>query len=284
MPFFMDVHRRGERISYEEVAAAHLADIEAQGRFGVTYHQYFLNEAAGTVFCVAEAPDIRSCEAVHEVAHGNTAEEIIEISPLMLEAFLGRTLVDPDGRSVRADGEPEAAERTILFTDIVGSTAYGLRLGDEAALSVVLVHDRAVSLALDGGSGRAVKRTGDGSMLAFEDAAAAVDAAIAIQRRLEIERATAGVPALQVRIGLNLGEPVAAHDDLYGTAVNLARRICDAAGPGEIHASQAVRDRLDPTVHAPIPIGARALKGFDDPVAVYEIPWRQLDESRPDPA
>lgn len=110
----------------------------------------------------------------------------------------------------------------------------GVQLGDKVALAIVSVHDRAVSLGLAGRAGRAVKRTGDGSMLAFEDVEEAVDAAIEIQRTLVIERATAGAPQLHVRSGLNLGEPVAAHDDLYGTAVNLARRACDAAGPDEI--------------------------------------------------
>lgn len=273
MPFFMDVHRSTEPTSYREVAAAHLADVEAQSRFGVIYHQYFLNEEAGTVFCVAEAPSAEACEAVHEVAHGNTAEEIIEISPLMLEVFLGKPLVDADGLSLHPDGRPDAAERTIVFTDIVDSTAWGIELGDEAALAIVTVHDRAVSLGLAGRSGRAVKRTGDGSMLAFEDAGEAVDAAVEIQRRLGIERATSGAPELHVRIGLNLGEPVAAHDDLYGTAVNLARRVCDAAGPDEIYATQGVFDRLDLDVHGSTPLGERTFKGFDHPVRVHRITW-----------
>jgi class 3 adenylate cyclase len=273
MPFFMDVHRSTERISYREVAAAHLADVEAQSRFGVTYHQYFLNEEAGTVFCVAEAPDAGACEAVHEVAHGNTAEEIIEISPLMLEVFLGKPLVDADGLALHPDGRPDAAERTIVFTDIVDSTAWGVQLGDEAALAIITVHDRAVSLGLAGRAGRAVKRTGDGSMLAFEHASEAVDAAIEIQRRLVIERGMPGAPDLHVRIGLNLGEPVAAHDDLYGTAVNLARRVCDAAGPDEIYTTQTVVDRLDPDAHVSAPLGERTLKGFDHPVGVHRVTW-----------
>jgi class 3 adenylate cyclase len=275
VPFFMDVHRRDEPLTYEEVAAAHLADVEAQSRFGVTYHQYFLNEEAGTVFCIAEGPDAQACQAVHEVAHGNTAEEIIEIAPLMLEAFLGTPLVDAHGRALHRDGGPDPADRTIVFTDIVDSTAWGVRLGDQAALTLVAVHDRAVSLALGGRAGKAVKRTGDGSMLAFEDAREAVDAAIDIQRRLAAERALPDAPDLHVRIGLNLGEPVAAHGDLYGTAVNLARRVCDAADADEIYATQAVCDRLDREGHAVTPVGERAFKGLDTPVTVSRIAWRR---------
>ncbi len=273
MPFFMDVHRAGGEVSLEQVASDHLADMDAQDRFGVVYHRYFVNEGSGTVFCLAEAPSADACVAVHQVAHGNTAEEIIEVTPLVLEAFLGGGRTAGDGLALGRDGTPDAAERTVAFTDIVDSTGWGVRLGDRAAFRLVRDHDRIVEKVLSGGAGQVVKGTGDGSLLSFRDPAAAVDAAIAIQGLLQAERAVPGAVDFRVRIGIDLGEPVAAHGDLYGRAVNLARRVCDAAAPDEILATDAVRARLEVGRYEVSSAGERSLKGFDQPVALSRIGW-----------
>lgn len=272
MPFFMDVHRNLDEVTAEGVAKAHLADTAAQAEHGVIYHRYFINEEAGTVFCIAEGPSAEACQAVHEVAHGNTAEEIIEVAPLAVEAFMGAPIVDPDGLVLGSDGRPDRAERTILFTDIVESTALGQELGDEIGLQLVEAHDRLVNLTLTGRSGRVVKRTGDGSMVSFTDTSDGVAMAIDLQARLsEVRRAPDAIP-FHVRIGINLGEPVAAHGDLFGAAVNLARRVCDAAGPDEILVTSAVAARV--TEVPLVPLGHQRLKGFDSPVELHRVAAR----------
>src|SRR4051794_9176881 len=159
---------------------------------------------------------------------------------------------------------------TILFTDLVGSTALFDRRGDEAADTMRREHFTALRGAIADHGGREVKSTGDGLMVAFSSAVGAVRCAIAMQQ------ATTGAPAgPQVRIGLDAGEPVADGEDLYGTPVIVASRLCDAADAGEILASDLVRQvagrRGDEVMR---PAGSMRLRGLADPVAVADVAWR----------
>ena len=130
---------------------------------------------------------------------------------------------------------------TILFTDIEGSTSLTQRLGDAGAQDLLRTHNAIVREALNAHAGSEIKHTGDGIMASFPLASSAVACAIAIQRALVDHAVEPRQAPLRVRIGLNAGEPVAEDEDLFGTAVQLARRVCDAAKAGEILASEVVR-------------------------------------------
>lgn len=79
MGLFMDVHNLGGRVSAEDVAAAHQADLEIQGSHGVTYLRYWVNEEQGKVFCLVESPDAATANQVHRDAHGLVADEIYPV-------------------------------------------------------------------------------------------------------------------------------------------------------------------------------------------------------------
>jgi hypothetical protein len=79
MPLYMDVHRNVEGLTADAVADAHKKDLEVQDKHGVKYHRYWYNEETGMVFCLAEAPSKEAAEAVHQEAHGLTADEIVEV-------------------------------------------------------------------------------------------------------------------------------------------------------------------------------------------------------------
>jgi len=166
---------------------------------------------------------------------------------------------------------------TILFTDIVGSTALTRRLGDEGARVVLRGHERIVREALAAHGGSEVKATGDGFMASFGSARKALECAIAVQKAFAegggAGGSANGVP-LQVRIGLNAGEPVAEDGDLFGTAVNVAARIADQAQGGEILASNVVRELTAGKGFGFSDRGEQVLRGFEDPVRVYAVNWR----------
>jgi DNA-binding NarL/FixJ family response regulator len=164
---------------------------------------------------------------------------------------------------------------TILFSDIVGSTALFDRLGDDAADALRRAQFDVMRRAVAATGGREVKSTGDGLMVAFASAVAAVRCAVAMQRD------TAGAEGLELRVGLDAGEPLAEGDDLYGRPVIVASRLCDAAAAGEILASEAVRHVATGRIAEPIePAGALRLKGIAEPVATARIAWRE-DEVPP---
>lgn len=80
MPLFMDVHQAlPEGATAKDVAGAHEADLAVQDRYGVDYRSYWVDETAGKVFCLVEAPDAEAAIAVHREAHGLVADEIYPV-------------------------------------------------------------------------------------------------------------------------------------------------------------------------------------------------------------
>jgi hypothetical protein len=80
MPLYMDVHNMDGGVSAADVAKAHEADLATQGPHGVEYKKYWVDEKAGKIFCLVEAPDAEAANTVHREAHGLVADQIFEVS------------------------------------------------------------------------------------------------------------------------------------------------------------------------------------------------------------
>ncbi len=80
MPTYMDVHTLDGGVSATDVAEAHQADLETQKKYGVSYKRYWVDESAGKIFCLVDAPDAATAARVHKEAHGLVADEIYEVS------------------------------------------------------------------------------------------------------------------------------------------------------------------------------------------------------------
>jgi adenylate cyclase len=119
-----------------------------------------------------------------------------------------------------------------------------------------------------------VKHTGDGIMASFASVGRAVECAISVQRALANHNDTNADMTLRVRIGMSAGEPVAEHQDLFGAAVNLARRTCDFADAGQILVTSVVRDLSIGKTFRFVDRGDATLRGFADPVRLFEVDWR----------
>ena len=79
MPLFMDVHTIDGGMTVEDVAKAHMADLQTQSTYDVRYLRYWVNEAEGKVFCLVEAPSAAAASTVHREAHGLVAESVFEV-------------------------------------------------------------------------------------------------------------------------------------------------------------------------------------------------------------
>jgi hypothetical protein len=79
MPLFMDVHHMDGEVSAKDVAEAHQKDMQTQGQYGVDYKNYWVDEKAGKIFCLVDAPDAETAHRVHREAHGLVADEIYEV-------------------------------------------------------------------------------------------------------------------------------------------------------------------------------------------------------------
>src|SRR5256714_8853999 len=131
---------------------------------------------------------------------------------------------------------------TGLFTDIVGHTEMMQRLGDAKGRDVLRQHEQITRDTLRQHAGAEVKTMGDGFMASFGSVTRALECAIALQRAFASRNQEPGTESLQLRVGLNAGEPIEEDGDLFGSTVILASRIASSAGPGEILTSVAVRE------------------------------------------
>lgn len=270
----MDIHRNLDA-TLDALAQAHVSDLEAQEKHGVKYLKYWFNPEARTVCCLVEGPNKEACAAVHREAHGLVADKIIDVESSMVEAFLGGGQESVIGAAMWGDGTLDGGFRTILFTDMVDSTSQTQRLGDEDAMRLLRRHDAVIRDALAGSGGREVKHTGDGIMASFASASRAIECAITIQRALAAHNEQSPDRPIQIRIGLNAGEPVAEKQDLFGAAVQLARRVCDSASTEGILVTNVVRDLCLGKPFEFRDRGKATLKGFAEPVRVHEVVWHE---------
>ncbi|HEX8024691.1 MAG TPA: nickel-binding protein [Candidatus Limnocylindrales bacterium] len=264
MPLYMDRHDvRG--ITAEQVAQAHLMDLAASPKHGVEFLSYWFDGANNAAFCLAKAPSPQEMQAVHAETHGLVSNEIISVAEDNLLRFLGRIENPTDAT------QATSAFRTVLFTDLEGSTSLLNQLGQSAYLLLLTEHDLIIRRALVNAHGREVKHTGDGIMAAFEDVADGLRCAIAIEAGFAARNLAIPEPELRVRIGMAAGEPVDHNDDLFGSTVTLAARICQAADAGQILVSDRVRELGAEQGFAFSRAMLRDLKGFPDPIAVFEL-------------
>ncbi len=170
---------------------------------------------------------------------------------------------------------------TVLFTDLVGSTALRAELGEDVAEDVRRAHDSAVAEVVAGHGGRIVKGLGDGFLATFGSAARAVAAAVGIQQGVDALRFAEPHVSLSLRVGISLGDVTVEHADVFGTPVIEAARLCAAAEGGQILAASVVealaRGRGG---HVFTPVGELELKGLAEPIATVEIGWERSVRER----
>lgn len=270
MPIYMDVHPGLGDATPEDVAAAHRRDLEVQHNYGVRFLSYWFSDPEGKAFCLADSPDVESLVECHKAAHGLMPHEVIEVEAPTLAQFMGSSETDEHDRAT-VDGQPDSALRAIMFTDIEGSTDVSTRHGDAAAFELIQAHNELVREALNGFGGREVKHTGDGILASFVSVSRAIEASIFIQRDCDRRRQEGS--KLAIKIGISAGEPVEDSNDLFGASVNLAARICAHAAGGQTLVSGPVRDLAIGKNHQFEGQGTIGLKGFPDPVPLYEVDW-----------
>ncbi|MEX2238717.1 MAG: adenylate/guanylate cyclase domain-containing protein [Dehalococcoidia bacterium] len=168
-----------------------------------------------------------------------------------------------------AAAPPALLEGAVVFTDIVGFTEYTALQGDEQALALLAVQDGFVADSLPA-DGRVVKEIGDGLMLWLPDACAALLTGLLLSQRFEEWSDEAMIP-LGLRVGMNYGQFMRRGDDLVGHCVNVASRIVNVAGPGEVLVSETVVGRVNDQLEGVLfdELGPVVMKGVPEPVRLF---------------
>ena len=240
MPVYMDRHYV-EGATRHALADAHQKDLALQDKYHVKFLTYWFDEMRSTAFCLIEAPNREIIERAHNEAHGSVPNEVIQVDPNVVDAFLGRIKDPPpvEPSPGQAGEIPiDAGFRAIMFTDLKDSTLMTTLYGDTKALHLLHIHNALTRNSLKAHKGREVKHTGDGIMASFAAVRDAVGCAIAIQKAFAAYNKENPQALLNLRIGLSAGEPIEEHGDLFGKAVQLAARLCAHTEPGRILVDQ----------------------------------------------
>ena len=164
----------------------------------------------------------------------------------------------------------------VLFTDIVGSTALASNLAADAADELRREHFSILRQAIAEAGGTEVKNLGDGVMVVFSSASAALSCAVAMLQGIERDN-RAREQAVGLRVGLSVGEVSREDDDYFGDPVIEAARLCATCESGQVLAADMVRGMAGRrSKHECRPLGELTLKGLPDPVATVEVRWEPL--------
>ena len=166
------------------------------------------------------------------------------------------------------------APRALLLIDVAGSLRITRQLGDIEAYRLLKFLSTTISHSPTMTGGRLVRSLGDGFLLEFDTVQGASAHAGAAPRGVEELNPTGC--SLKVRCGIHYGDVLEADGDVFGVAVYLAARVCSHAHGGEILLTDAARDA---NAGAPLPLnsfGPTLLPGFEEPVCLFELPWRDL--------
>jgi class 3 adenylate cyclase len=180
------------------------------------------------------------------------------------EAWCSLEFASAHNFGVPAQALGERVLATILFTDIVDSTATAARLGDRAWAQLMHEHNMRIRAAIDRHRGREMDCAGDGLFTVFDGAARAVQAAALMDPAV----ASLGI---RVRVGIHTGEVEFDGGKARGVAVHAAARIAALAGPGEVYVSGTTRDMLDGSGLGFEPRGEHELKGLSGARPVFAL-------------
>ncbi len=162
-------------------------------------------------------------------------------------------------------------QRTVLFTDLVDSTAMNVRRGDDAYVELLDQHNAILRMRLRQFDGVEIKHTGDGMAAWFSSPLSACECALAMRDDLAEHNANHPEAPLLVRFGLASGVPIARDGDLFGVSVTLAARLCGYAAPGQILVSRDLAAVDAATRLSFRPLDPVRLKGFPEPVATFAL-------------
>ncbi len=190
-------------------------------------------------------------------AAARAADRLLEREAVTREVSLGALQVW-QALTERVSGRPANAEVTLVFTDLVGFSAWSLAAGDDATLRLLRRVAQVVEPPLLESGGHIVKRMGDGIMAVFADPGTAVRAVIAARegvRTVEVEGFTP-----KMRVGVHTGRPQRLGSDWLGIDVNLAARVMERATRGELVVSEATLERIPPEDLESLGVTAKRLR------------------------
>ena len=218
----MDFHKI-ENVTVEEVKNAHMADLAVQDKYGVIFHQFWVNQEAGTVFCLVEGPDKETCELVHQSSHGNIPCAMTEVEVGLYKSVMGEEQKVDHGFVHNVDGTIDQGYRTILATTIYGN-AKNVSAKDPLHIEALRKAKKLILEKIFTFKGREIQwETSDSLVGVFNDSIQAVKCGSKIlQQFIQVEGRE---PEVILKIGISAAQPVTEKGDFFNEAIRLAHRL-----------------------------------------------------------
>jgi AraC-like DNA-binding protein len=238
MPIFMDRHDVSETVTAEIVAQLHQQDLKIQDQFGCRGLTYWFDDKRKTAFCLVEAPAKKAIAKMHQFAHGEVPNKIIEVDAHIVESFLGR-IEDPQkakDNSLNIINDP--AFRAVM---VIGLRSVAKKPNDPGLKSSFFNYSQEILNLLKVYEGTTVKKTENYYLVSFKSVSKAVHAAIDIRSVFHDLRNQLISENIILKIGLSAGAPVTEKKLFFEDTIKLAERMCKAI-KGEIVVSSEVKE------------------------------------------
>ena len=239
MPIYMDVHIV-PGVKARDVAEAHRKDLLHQEEYDCKCMTYWIDEKRESIFCLIDAPDKKAVEEMHNKAHGLVPNKVIEVSPTVVESFLGR-IYDPSEAEVTDDGLKVFSDpsfRILLVTKTTDPVLLQYKLGAEKANELLSTHNGIIRRSLAQFGGSEVEHAGSGFIISFSSAGKAVSCALAIQHDIP----SADAEKLGFKLSINAGEPIEKSNKLFGDTIQMAQYMCAVAKYLQVAMASSVKE------------------------------------------
>lgn len=224
MPIYMDRHDVSESVTAENVAQLHKEDLKIQKQFNCRGLTYWYDDIKKIAFCLLEAPNKESIHNMHNCAHGEVPNLILEVDEKLVESFLGR-IEDPDQTSsndLNIINDP--AQRTLMAVRFMAISLQGIRLSQlksnmEQAITLI-------AGLLEKFGGRLTEHKNGYLLISFKSAHQAVMCAFELENLFNDKIAGLYNSNSQIKIGVATGMPVVANKTFFEDTIKLVDRLC----------------------------------------------------------
>lgn len=275
MPLFMDFHKI-ENVTVEEVKAAHMADLAVQDKYGVKFLQFWVNQEAGTVFCLVEGPDKETCELVHQSSHGNIPCAMTEVEVGFYKSVMGDDQKIDHGFVHNKDGTIDQGYRTILVANI-----YINKKNDASKTSSQTLREakKLIAEKIAVFKGREILwETNDNLIGVFNDSALAVECSSDIFQKLN--QLKEKEPELIFKLGISAAQPVTEKGDFFNEAIKLAYQLSIISKENQVFVSSLVKKLCKEELLASHPIRSLTIPEEEFVCKLFRITEENLTDQQ----
>lgn len=224
MPIYMDRHDVSEFVTAEQVAQLHREDLKIQDQFNCRGLTYWFDDIKKIAFCLVEAPNINCIHNMHNCAHGEVPNLIIEVDERIVESFLGR-IEDPDNSiSNHLNIINDPAQRTLMAVNYKTVSLNGI----QCSKTLLNMHStiKLIDNILKQFGGRLIEHNDGYLLISFKTANYALQCALKLEHIFKTKIASLYNSNVSIKIGLATGMPVEADKTIFGDTIKMANRLC----------------------------------------------------------